>query len=240
MTMTHVNVSVEIHQLASILTITILTLVNVIADLMTAILLSILITKAVAVSAQSIRPAQTINTSMVQLASVNVVTSRNVEMDNTMTMTHVNASVKTHQLACLHTITTQTLVNVIADPMTATLLSILITKAVAVCVQSIRPAQTINTSTVLLASVNAMISRNVEMDNTTIMIHVNANVEIHQLANTHTSMTHTLASAFASLTNAPLTNTLTMRPVVVAVMTIQPVLATSTSTIHHVNASVVT
>ena len=70
---THVNASVEIHQLASIHTITILILVNVIADLMTAMLVNILITKVVAASAQSTRPAMIINTSMVQLASVNAV-----------------------------------------------------------------------------------------------------------------------------------------------------------------------
>ena len=66
----HVNASAEIHQLVSIHTITIPTLVNVIADLMTATLVNTLIQKAVAASALSTRPAQTINTSMVQLVSV--------------------------------------------------------------------------------------------------------------------------------------------------------------------------
>ena len=68
--MTHVNASVEIHQLASIHTITIHILVNVIADLMTAMLANTLIQKAVAASVLSTRPAQTTNTSMAQLVSV--------------------------------------------------------------------------------------------------------------------------------------------------------------------------
>ena len=68
-----VNASAEIHQLASIHTITIPTLVNVIADLMTATLVNTLIQKAVAASVLNTRPAQTINTSMVQLVSVSAV-----------------------------------------------------------------------------------------------------------------------------------------------------------------------
>ena len=69
-TMTHVNASVEIHQFANTLTIITPTLVNVIADLMTATLANTSTQRAVAASALSTRPAQTINTSMVQLVSV--------------------------------------------------------------------------------------------------------------------------------------------------------------------------
>ena len=78
-------------------------------------------------------------------------TLKNVEMDNTMITTHVNASVEIHQLASTHTITTQTLVNVIVDLMTAMLVNTLTPRAAAVSVQSTRPAQTINTSMIQLA-----------------------------------------------------------------------------------------
>ena len=73
MTTIHANASVEIHQLASILTISTQTLVNVTVDLMTVTQVNTLTQRAVAANAQSTRPAQTINTSMVQLASVNAV-----------------------------------------------------------------------------------------------------------------------------------------------------------------------
>ena len=72
MIMIHVNASVEIHQLASILIIITQTLVNVTVDHMTAMLVSTLTQRAVAVSAQSTRPAQTINSSMEHRANVSV------------------------------------------------------------------------------------------------------------------------------------------------------------------------
>ena len=100
------------------------------------------------------RPAQVISTSTVQLVSVNAVTSRNVGMDNTMTMTHVNASVEIHQLANIHSITTQTPVSVIVDHMIATRANTLTQRAVVANAQSTRPAQTINTSMIQLVSVN--------------------------------------------------------------------------------------
>ena len=71
MTTIRANASVEIHQLANILIITIQTLVNVTVDLMIATQANTLTQRAVAENAQSTRPAQTINTSMVPLASVN-------------------------------------------------------------------------------------------------------------------------------------------------------------------------
>ena len=71
MTTIRANASVEIHQLANILIITIQTLVNVTVDLMIATQANTLTQRAVAANAQSTRPAQTINTSMVPLASVN-------------------------------------------------------------------------------------------------------------------------------------------------------------------------
>ena len=73
MTTIHANASVEIHQLASILTISTQTLVNVTVDLMIVTQVNTLTPRAVAANAQSTRPAQTINISMVQLASVNAV-----------------------------------------------------------------------------------------------------------------------------------------------------------------------
>ena len=72
MIMTHVNASVEIHQLANILIITIQTLVNVTVDHMTVTQANTLTQRAVAANAQNTRPATTINISTIQLASVNV------------------------------------------------------------------------------------------------------------------------------------------------------------------------
>ena len=71
MIMIHVNASVEIHQLASILIITIQILVNVTVDLMIVTQANTLTQRAVAANAQSTRPAQTINSSMEHRASVN-------------------------------------------------------------------------------------------------------------------------------------------------------------------------
>ena len=76
-------------------------------------------------------------------------------MDSTMIMTHVNASVEIHQLASILIITTQTLVNVTVDLTTATQANTLTPRAVVANAQCTRPAQTINTSMVPLASVNA-------------------------------------------------------------------------------------
>ena len=72
MIMTHVIVSVKIHQLAMLHTTMIQIHASVPANLMAAIPASTLTTTAVAASAQSTRPAQIINTSMVHLANVNV------------------------------------------------------------------------------------------------------------------------------------------------------------------------
>ena len=77
-------------------------------------------------------------------------------MDSTMIMTHVNVNVKIHQLANIHTILTPILVNVTVDLMTAMMVNTLTPRAVAVSAQSTRPATTINTITLQLASVNAM------------------------------------------------------------------------------------
>ena len=154
--MTHANANVVIHQIASIPGITIQTLVNVTADLMTVTQANILTPRAVAANAQSTKHVQTINISTVQLASVNVATSKSVQMANTMIMTHVNASVKIHQLVNIHTITTLILVNVTVDHMIAMLDNTLTPRAVAANAQSTRPATTINTSMVQLASVNAV------------------------------------------------------------------------------------
>ena len=155
MIMTHVNASAVINQHAMLLTITTQIHVSAFVDHMTAMLVSILTQRAVAANAQSIRPVQTINTSIKPLANVSVVISRNVEMDNTMTTIRVNANAEIHQLASIHTITIPTLVNVIADLMTATLVNTLTQKAVVASALSTRPAQTINISMVQPVSVSA-------------------------------------------------------------------------------------
>ena len=154
MTMRHVNASVNTYQLAILLMISTRIHVNASVDHMNAMLVNILTISPVAVDAQSTRPAQAISTSTVQLVSVNAVTSRNVGMDNTMTMIHANASVEIHQLANIHSITTQTPVSVIVDHMIATRANTLTQRAVVANAQSTRPAQTISTSMIQLVSVN--------------------------------------------------------------------------------------
>ena len=72
MNMTHVNASVEIHQVVNIHTISTLTPANVIVDHIIATQVNTLISRVVAANAQSTRPAQTINTSMKLPANVSV------------------------------------------------------------------------------------------------------------------------------------------------------------------------
>ena len=67
-------------------------------------------------------------------ANVYVRKSRSVVMDNTMTIIHVKASVETHQHAPIHTIMIRTHASVSVGLMTATQVSTLTQKAVAVSV----------------------------------------------------------------------------------------------------------
>ena len=218
----------------------ILTRASVPASLTSVHLISTSTTTRVVVNVVKSQHVQVISTSMTHNVNASALMSRNATQENTMTMTRVSASVKIQQLALLPTIMTGIRVNVSVDLMIATLVSILTPRAVAASVQSIRPAQTISTSTKHLANVSAVMSRNAEMDNIMIMAHVNAYVEIHQLASIRINMIHTLASVSANLTSVHHTNTLTIRPVVAVVTTIQHALAISTSTTQNVNASAVT
>ena len=102
------------------------------------------------------QPVRVTSISMNHHASATVETSRSAALENTTTMIHVIASAKIHQHAMPPTIMIQIRVNVYVDHMTATLVSILTPRAVAVSAQSTRPATIINTSTVQLASVNAV------------------------------------------------------------------------------------
>jgi hypothetical protein len=73
MTTIRVIASAKIHLLAMLLIIMIHIRANASVDHMTAMLVNTLTQRPVAVSAQSTRPAKTINTSTVQRASVNAV-----------------------------------------------------------------------------------------------------------------------------------------------------------------------
>ena len=154
MTMVRVGASVEIHQSAPIHTSMIHILASVFAILTHVQHISTLTTKPVAVSVVKSQPAQAINTTMTHRANATAVMSLGAVQENTTTMTHVTANVKIHQLAMLHIITIQTHVSVLADLMIAILANTLTTRAVVVSAQSTRPAQTINTSMVQLASVS--------------------------------------------------------------------------------------
>ena len=102
------------------------------------------------------QPVRVTSISMNHHASATVETSRSAPLGNTTTTIHAIASAKRHRLAMLRTIMIQIRVNVYVDHMTAMMASILTQRAVAVSAQSTRPAMTINTSTIQLASVNAV------------------------------------------------------------------------------------
>ena len=131
-------------------------LASVLASLSSAHLISTLTMIHVVASVVKNQPVRVTSISMNHRASVSVETSRSVALGNTMTTIHVIASAKIHQLAMLHTIMIQIRVNVHVDHMTAMLVSILTQRAVAANAQSTRPATTINTSMIQLASVNAV------------------------------------------------------------------------------------
>jgi hypothetical protein len=100
--------------------------------------------------------APAISTSMIRLANAIAVMFLDVAQESTMTMIHVIVSVKRHQHATLHTTTIQAHVNASVDHMIAMLVNTLTQRPVAVNAQSTKPAKTINTSMVQLASVNAV------------------------------------------------------------------------------------
>ena len=154
MTMVHVGASVEIHQSAPIHTSMIHILASVFAIHMHVRHISTLTTKPVAASVVKNQPAQAINTTMTHRANATAVMSLGAVQENTTIITHVTANVKIHQLAMLHIIMIQTHVSVLADLMIAILANTLTIRAVVVSAQSTRPAQTINTSMVQLASVS--------------------------------------------------------------------------------------
>ena len=131
-------------------------LASVLASLSSAHLISTLTMVHVVASVVKNQPVRVTSISMNHRASVSVETSRSAALGNTTTTIHVIVSAKIPQLAMPLTIMIQIHVNVYVNHMTATLVSILTQRAVAVSVQNTRPATTINTSTVQLASVNAL------------------------------------------------------------------------------------
>ena len=131
-------------------------LASVFASLSSAHLISTLTMIHVVASVLKNQPVRVTSISMNHRVSASVETSRCVALGNTMTMIHVIASAKIHQLAMLHTIMIQIRANAYVDHMTVTLVNTLTPRAVAVSAQSTRPVQTINTSTLQLASVNAV------------------------------------------------------------------------------------
>ena len=131
-------------------------LASVLASLSSVHLISTLTMIHVVASVVKNQPVRVTSISMNPHASASVETSRCVALGNTMTMIHVIASAKIHQLAMPLTTMIQIHANAFVDPMTATLVNTLTQRAVAASAQSTRPATTINTSTVQLASVNAV------------------------------------------------------------------------------------
>ena len=156
MTTAHVAVNVRTHQHAIIHTSMIQILASVFASLSSAHLISTLTMIHVAASVVKNQSVRVTSISTNHRASAIVETSRSAALGNTMTTIHVIASAKIHQPAMPLTIMIQIRVNVYVDHMTAMLVNILTQRAVAVSVQSTRPVQTINTSTLQLASVNAV------------------------------------------------------------------------------------
>ena len=154
MTMVHVGANAEIHQCAPTHTSMIHILVSVSASLTRVQHINTSTMIPVVVAVVRNQPVQAINTSTIHPANVIAVMLLDAAQENTMTMTHVIASVKIHQLAMLHTTIIQTHVSVPANLMVAILASTLTTRAVAASAQSTRPAQTINTLMEHLANVN--------------------------------------------------------------------------------------
>ena len=155
-TMIRVVANVEIHQCAPTHTSMIHIHASASVKLTHVQIISTLTMIPVVVSVVRNQPAPATNTSMIHPANAIAVMFLDAVQENTTTMTHVNANVKIHQPAMTPTIMTQIRVNVYVDHMTATLASTLTPRAVAVSAQSTRPAQTINSSMLQLASVNAV------------------------------------------------------------------------------------
>ena len=96
--------------------------------------ISILTKKHAVVVVTSIQPALVINTSMIHHVDAIAVMSRNVAQGNTTTMMHVNVTVATLQHVMHHTTLIHNHASVSAGLMTATQVSTLTQKAVAVSV----------------------------------------------------------------------------------------------------------
>ena len=156
MTTAHVAVNVRTHQHAITHTSMIQILASVLASLSSAHLISTLTMIHVVVSVVKNQPVRVTNISTNHRASASVEISRSVVLGNTTITIHVIASAKIHQLAMPHTIMIQIHVNVYVNHMTAMLVYTLTPRAVAASAQSTRRAQTINTSMIQLASVNAV------------------------------------------------------------------------------------
>ena len=151
-------------------------------------------------------------------------------LENTLITTHVNVSVKTLHRANVHGITTQTHASVPVNLMVVTQVNTLTMTVVAVSVTNISLALITNISMEHLASVSAMRSRNVVLENSLIMIHVNASVEILHHANVHGIMTQTHASVPVNLMIVTKASTLTMTVAVASVRSTRRVQPISTST----------
>ena len=139
-------------------------------------------------------------------------------MENTLTTTPVNASVKTHQHVMHHIIMILTHATVSVILMTVIQANTLTNSHAVVSVMNISRALTTSTSTDRLASVNAKTSTTVVKDSTTTTTLASAFVGTNQRAIIHTNTTHIHASVYVSHTNVHLISTLTRRPAVAAAM----------------------
>ena len=132
------------------------TCASVPASLTSAHLINTLIMIHVVASVVKNQLVKVTNISMNHRASVTVETSRSAALENIMITIHVIVSAKIHRLAMPLTIMIQIRVNAYVDHMTAMLVNTLTQRAVAANAQSTRPVPTISTSTLQLASVNAV------------------------------------------------------------------------------------
>ena len=240
MTMVHVGANAEIHRCAPTHTNMIHILVSAFASLTHVQHINTSTRIPVVVAVVRNQPAPAINTSMIHPANAIAVMLLDAAQENTMTMTHVIASVKIHQLAMLHTTMIQTHASVSANLMAAILASTLTTTSVAVSVQSTRPAQIINTSTAQLANVSAVTLKNVKMDNTMITTHVNVSVEIHQLASILTITTQTLVNVIADPMTAILLSISITKAVAANAQSTRPAQTINISMVQLVSVSAVT
>ena len=155
-----------------------------------------------------------------------------------MTMTHVIASVKIHQLVLIHTSMIHILASVSARHTHVHLISTLTMIPVAAAAMNIQTAQATNTSMTHHVNAIVVMSRNAAQENTTTMTHVNVSVVICHLVLLPTIMIPIHVNVFVGLTIATRVSTLTLKAVAASAQSTRPAQTISISMEHLANVNV--